>query len=189
VVGASKRSLEDLSDSPLVLAVARWQQEALAEVYRRHAGAVYGLAYRILRDPALAEEVFLRLWARPEDFDPERGRLRSFLLALAHGRAVDVVRADTSRRRREERTAFEPAAGGPDIDREVWNRAVADQVRAAIFALPDNQRQAVELTYFGGHTCREVAAALGEPEGTVKSRLRAGLRRMRDELTSAGVEL
>lgn len=190
---ANTRALDELSDCALVLAIARWQEDALTEVYRRHAAAVYGLACRVLGDSALAEEivqeVFLRLWVRPEDFDPERGRLRSFLLAQAHGRAVDAVRADSSRRRREERSALEPAAAGRDVDSEVWDHTVADQVRAAIFGLPQNQRKAVELTYFGGHTCREVAAALGEPEGTVKSRLRAGLRRMRDELTTAGVEL
>ena len=193
MVAGDTRQLDDLSDVALVLAIARWQQDALAEVYRRHAGAVYGLAQRVLRDAALAEEVlqevFLRLWARPEGFDPERGRLRSFLLALAHRRAVDVIRADTSRRRREERTALEPAVPGHDVDREVWMHAVSGLVRTAIFSLPENQRRAVEMTYFGGQTCREVALALGEPEGTVKSRIRAGLRQMRAELTSSGVEL
>jgi RNA polymerase sigma-70 factor, ECF subfamily len=193
VAAPNTRGLDELSDSALVVAIARWQQDALAEAYRRHAGPVYGLAYRVLRDPALAEEaareVFLRLWTRPEHFDAERGRLRTFLLTLAHGRAVDVVRADTSRRRRGERTALEPTAGGLGADREVWGQEVAGQVRAAIFGLPDNQRQAIELTYFDGQTCREVAVALGKPEGAVKSGLRAGLRRTRDELTSAGVEL
>jgi RNA polymerase sigma-70 factor (ECF subfamily) len=188
---ALTESRENLSDGALVVAIGRWQQSALAEVYRRHAGAVYALAARILRDSALAEEVvqevFLRLWTQPENFDPERGRLRSFLLAQAHGRAVDVVRADVSRRRREEHTALDPAAGGIDVDAEVWREAVAGQVRTAMSALPENQRKALELAYFGGQTCREVASTLGEPEGTVKSRIRAGLRRMRADLDSAGI--
>jgi RNA polymerase sigma-70 factor (ECF subfamily) len=183
---------EDLSDGALVVAIGRWQPWALAEVYRRHAGAVYGLASRILRDSTLAEEVvqevFLRLWARPETFDPERGRLRSFLMAQAHGRAVDVVRADVSRRRREDHTASEPPPAGADVDEQVWKEAVAGQIRTAMAGLPEKQRKALELAYFGGQTCREVAVALGEPEGTVKSRIRAGLRRMRAELNSAGIE-
>jgi RNA polymerase sigma-70 factor (ECF subfamily) len=185
-------SIEDLSDGALVVAIARWQPEALAEVYRRHAGAVYALACRVLRDSSLAEEVvqevFLRLWARPENFDPERGRLRSFLLAQGHGRAVDVVRSDVSRRRREEHGASDPAAGDNEVEDPVWKEAVAGRIRTALAALPENQRKALELAYFGGKTCREVAITLGEPEGTVKSRIRAGLRRMRAELTSAGIE-
>jgi RNA polymerase sigma-70 factor (ECF subfamily) len=183
---------EDLSDGALVVAIGRWQQQALAEVYRRHAGAVYALASRILRDSTLAEEVvqevFLRLWARPEAFDPERGKLRSFLLAQAHGRAVDVVRSDVSRRRREEQGASEPPPGNADVDDQVWKEAVAGRIRTVMAALPEKQRKALELAYFGGYTCREVAIALGEPEGTVKSRIRAGLRRMRAELNSAGIE-
>jgi RNA polymerase sigma-70 factor, ECF subfamily len=189
---AEAGSSEDLSDGALVIAIARWQPQALAEVYRRHAGIVYALAFRVLRDSTLAEEVvqevFLRLWNRPESFDPERGRLRSFLLAQAHGRAVDVVRADVSRRRREEHTAPDPAADGGDVDDQIWNQAVAGRVRTAMAALPENQRKALELAYFGGLTCREVASTLGEPEGTVKSRIRAGLRRMRAELAGAGIE-
>src|SRR5262249_43945224 len=135
----------------------------------------------------VVQEVFLRLWARPENFDPERGRLRSFLLAQAHGRAVDLVRADVSRRRREEQTALDPVPAGADVDTEVWREAVAGQVRTAMSGLPENQRKALELAYFGGQTCREVATTLGEPEGTVKSRIRAGLRRMRADLNSAGI--
>jgi RNA polymerase sigma-70 factor (ECF subfamily) len=188
----SADAVEDLSDGALVVAIGRWQPRALAEVYRRHAGAVYALASRILRDSTLAEEVvqevFLRLWARPETFDPERGRLRSFLLAQAHGRAVDVVRADVSRRRREEHTASEPPPAGADVDEQVVMEAVAGQIRMAMAGLPEKQRKALELAYFGGQTCREVAIALGEPEGTVKSRMRAGLRKMRAELNSAGIE-
>jgi RNA polymerase sigma-70 factor (ECF subfamily) len=184
-------SFHEVSDAALVVAIGRWKEEALAEAYRRHAGAVFGLARRVLKDGATAEEVvqevFLRLWDTPDRFDPERGSLRSFLLTQAHGRAVDVLRSDTSRRRREERQAADTASGGYGVEHEVWDLSVADRVKVAVGTLPDTERQAIELAYFGGMTYQQVAAALGAPEGTVKTRIRAGLRRMRDQLARGGV--
>lgn len=179
------------SDASLVVALARYQQEALAEVYRRHAGAVFGLAKRLLNDQAKAEEVvqevILRLWNQPDRYDPERGSLRSYLLAQTHGRAVDILRADTARRRREDRDAREVARAGYDIDREVWDLALAGHVRQALDVLHPGERAAIELAYFAGRTYREVAVLLDEAEGTVKSRIRSGLKRLRAELTAAGV--
>ena len=176
-------SLLDVSDGALVVAIGRWRQDALAEAYRRHAGAVFGLARRVLSDGNRAEEivqeVFLRLWNEPDRFDPERGSLRSFLLAQAHGRAVDLLRADTARRNREDREASRTAEAGYDLEHEVWDLAVADRLRAVLEDLPSEEARAIHLAYFGGHTYREVATLLGAPEGTIKSRIRAGLRRMR----------
>jgi RNA polymerase sigma-70 factor, ECF subfamily len=189
--GGMAGSLQNQSDAALVIAIGRLRQDALAEVYRRHAGALYGLGRRILGESSLSEEmvqeVFLRLWNEPERFDPERGSLRSFLLAQAHGRAVDVLRSDTSRRRREERDARRSAESGYDIEHEVWDLAVAEQVKGAMAELPEDERKAIELAYFGGHTYQEVAVALGAPEGTVKSRIRAGLRRLRAMLPDVGI--
>ena len=183
--------LQDMSDGALVVAIGRWRQDALAESYRRHAGAVYALARRLLQDTPTAEEVvqevFLRLWNSPDKFDPERGSLRSYLLAQTHGRAVDLLRSETSRRRREERDVLEAAEAGYDIEHEVWDLAVAEQVKVAVFSLPDEERRAIELAYFGGHTYREVANILEAPEGTVKSRIRSGLRRLRIHLVEAGI--
>ncbi len=184
-----RTDLESASDANLVLAIARYHEEALAEAYRRHAGAVYGLARRVLWDRPLAEEVvqevFLRLWAAPERFGPARGSLRSFLLAQAHGRAVDQLRSESSRRGREAREAGDRAQGGYDVEHAVGDLVVAEQVRAALGVLPAEQRRPIELAYFGGHSYREVAALLGEPEGTVKSRIRAGLGRMHAALGPA----
>ncbi len=183
--------LRDASDAALVVAIGRWREDALAEAYRRHAGAAFGLACRLLNDKAMAEEilqeVFLRLWNRPERFDAERGSLRSYLLAQTHGRSVDLLRSDTSRRRREERDARESPAVSDDIEREVIDLTVAEQVKEVVAALPEDERKAVELAYFGGHTYRQVAVLLGAPEGTVKSRIRSGLRRMRQDLVEMGV--
>jgi len=182
---------DDLSDAQLVTAVARYNEVALAEVYRRHGGAVYGLAKRVLANAAEAEDVtqdvFLRLWNQPDRFDPSRGSLRSFLLTQAHGRAVDAVRASSARRAREVRDARRTAQADYDVDHEMWDLAVADQVARALGDLPDDERRAIELAYFEGYTYREVAALLDQPEGTVKSRIRNGMRRMRATLVEVGM--
>ncbi len=184
-------SFRDASDASLVVAIGRWREDALAEAYRRHAGVAFALARRLLNDRVLAEEVlqevFLRLWNRPERFDAERGSLRSYLLAQTHGRSVDLLRSETSRKRREERDAREPVEPRDDIEREVVDLTVAEQVKEVVAGLPGDERRAIELAYFGGHTYREVAVMLDTPEGTVKSRIRSGLRRMRHDLVEAGV--
>jgi len=181
------------SDASLVVAIGRYKQAALAEAYRRHAGSVYGLAKRLLLDHAQSEEivqeVFLRLWNEPDRFDPDRGSLRSFLLAQTHGRSVDSLRSNMSRRRREDRDAFMTADAGYDLDREVWDMTLATQVRTALGDLQEGERAAIEMAYFGGLTYREVAEQLGEAEGTVKSRIRVGLKRLRSNLHADGVTL
>ena len=183
--------IDEVSDAQLVTSIARYSEVALAEAYRRHGGAVFGLAKRVLNNPTDAEdvtqEVFLRLWNQPDRFDPARGSLRSFLLAQAHGRAVDAVRSSSSRRQREARDALRTAEAAYDMQREVWDLAVADQVASAMGELPEEERRAIELAYFDGRTYREVAQLLDQPEGTVKSRIRNGMRRMRAVLADAGV--
>jgi RNA polymerase sigma-70 factor (ECF subfamily) len=183
--------LRDCSEAALVVAIGRYRQDALAEAYRRHAGAVFALARRLLIDATLAEEVvqevFLRIWNQPDKFDPERGTLRSYLLAQCHGRSVDLLRSETSRRRREERDARRTAEDGYDLEHEVVDLSVAERVKEALATLPEIEREAIALAYFGGHTYREVTDLLDQPEGTVKSRIRTGLQRLRIELVGAGI--
>lgn len=180
-----------MDEAALVAAIGRSSQEALAEAYSRHSGAVHGLARRILRDETLAEEitqeVFLRLWNHAEKFDAERGSLRSFLLAHTHGRSVDLIRSESARRTREDKDARLATAQSQSVEDEVWNMALAEEVKTALSSLIEGERKAIELAYFGGHTYREVAELLNEPEGTVKSRIRSGMKRLRAELTAAGV--
>jgi RNA polymerase sigma-70 factor (ECF subfamily) len=185
-------NLETASDANLVVAIARWHEPAMAETYRRHGGAIHALARRVLRHEPSAEEitqeVFLDLWQHPEKFDAQRGTLRSFLLARTHGKSVDLIRSEESRKAREERTSRETATAGYDVDHQVFDLVVADQVKESMAELPDDMRQPIELAYFGGHTYREVAVMLQAPEGTVKSRIRMGLTRLRASLAERGVE-
>ncbi len=181
-----------LDDPALVRGIVARDDQALAEAYRRHGAGCFALARRVLFDRALAEEVvqelFVRLWNRPELFDADRGSLRSFLIAQAHGRSVDLLRAETARRRREEREARQRIPEPIDLEREIVNLNEAETVRGALATLPESERVAIELAYFGGHTYREVAVLLEQPEGTVKSRIRAGMLRLRAALVEAGIE-
>jgi RNA polymerase sigma-70 factor (ECF subfamily) len=183
--------LEKKSDAALVVAIGRWSQEALAEVYRRHAGAVFSLAQRVLRNRALAEdvvqEVFVRLWYHADRFDPERGTLRSYLLAQAHGRSVDMARSESSRRQREAKDAARTIETDHDVASRVEDLAVSAEVRKALNVLPDAEKRAIQLAYYGGRSYREVAQLLSVPEGTIKSRIRAGLQRLRVALVEAGM--
>jgi RNA polymerase sigma-70 factor, ECF subfamily len=184
--------LESRPDAALVAVVTGRDPAALEELYRRHSVAVFGVARRVTGEPEHAEEVlqevFLRLWRNPERFDASRGALRSFLLRDANARAIELVRRDAARRGREARTIslVEPPPGD-DIGGELWDLVVANHLREALDALTLMEREAIELAYYGGHTYREVAAILGQPEGTVKSRIRTGLQRMRDRLVAADI--
>ncbi len=178
------------ADEQLVGGVLRRDQDALGEIYRVHADACFGLARRVLGDRALAEEVvqevFVRLWNAADRYEPERGSLRSYLLAQVHGRSVDLLRAETARRNREERDARRTVTEPENFERAVIDLAQAEAVRDALNTLSKGEREAIELAYFGGHSYREVAVLLEQPEGTVKSRIRAGLLRLRAALIDAG---
>jgi RNA polymerase sigma-70 factor (ECF subfamily) len=185
------QDFSETSDAQLVTSIGRYNEVALAEVYRRHGGAVYGLARRVLDNAVEAEdvtqEVFLRLWNAPDRFDPLRGSLRSFLLAQSHARAVDVIRSQNARRSREANDAMKTVRAGYDMQHEAWDLSVAHHVSEALASLPNDERRAIELAYFEGRTYVQVAEILDQPEGTVKSRIRNGMRRMRRVLVESGV--
>jgi RNA polymerase sigma-70 factor, ECF subfamily len=184
-------TLRAMSDSALVVSIARFDETALEEIYRRHASAICALAFRILNNRSSSEdvtqEVFVRLWNHPDKFDAERGTLRTFLMTMTHSRAIDIIRSDASRRQREDNDLEKMELAIDDIEREVLDLAAAEQVKSAFAELPDAERAAIEMTYFQGHSYVEAARLLHEPEGTVKSRIRSGLRRLR-ELLPASLE-
>jgi RNA polymerase sigma-70 factor (ECF subfamily) len=184
-----RRDLAHLSDEALVALVARSEESALAELYDRIGGAAYGLAYRILRDEALAEdavqEAFLGLWRSAGSFVPERAKASTWLLTLVHRRAVDLVRRE--QRRRAEPLEGVPEPADPAAEEAAWLRLERERVQRALAQLPDQQREAIELAYYGGYTQSELADRLGQPLGTIKSRMFTGLARLR-ELLGEGTE-
>ena len=178
------RHLAHLSDEALVALVARSDESALAELYDRVGGTAYGLAYRVLRDEALAEdavqEAFLGLWRSAGSFIPERAKASTWILTLVHRRAVDLVRREQRRRTEPIEGAPEPAVGS--AEEAAWLRLDRERVQSALAQLPDQQREAIELAYYGGYTQSELAERLGQPLGTIKSRMFAGLTRLRELL-------
>ncbi|MGH3440537.1 MAG: ECF RNA polymerase sigma factor SigK [Nitriliruptorales bacterium] len=171
----------------LMASVARGDQEAFAAIYDRYADRVFGVIRTVLRDPAMSEEVaqevFVEAWRTARSFDPERGAVATWLMTLAHRRAVDRVRSEQSSRDREDRVgAQEVTRPFDEVEERVEAVLEREQVRQALEGLTDLQREAIELAYYGGNTYREVAELLDTPLGTVKTRLRDGLIRLRDAL-------
>ncbi len=173
-------------------AVALGDQQAFAELYDLLSARVHGVVLRVLRDPAQAEEVtqevFVELWRIAPRYDPAKGSPAAWATTIAHRRAVDRVRSEQSERGRVEREAARvgPADADATADPVVDEHFAAferGRVRRALDRLTEVQRQAVELAYFSGYTYREVAVLLDLPEGTVKTRIRDGMIRLRDELT------
>jgi RNA polymerase sigma-70 factor (ECF subfamily) len=183
--GASERRLIDR--------IAAGDDAALAEVYEEHGSLVFGLAMRVTRDRAVAEDVtqdvFVGLWRRPERFDPERGSLRALLAAMARNRAIDVMRSRGASLRREENEGRLAVAHGSvdGVEEHALRSERSAAVARALASLPPDQREAIDLAYYGGHTYREVAELLGIPEGTAKSRLRIGMQRLATCLEAEGI--
>ena len=172
------------SDEQVLEAVGRGDDDALGVLYDRFGRLAFRLAFRILRDRALAEdavqEAFLAVWRSADAYKRERAKPSTWILTVVHRRAVDIVRREQSRRGEPLEVAPEPSAGPADEDAVLRDRRAA--VQAALTQLPGEQRQALELAYYGGLTQSELAERLGVPLGTVKSRMFAGLGRLRELL-------
>lgn len=189
--GESVRTgVTQLSDEALLQAVARSDEPALGELYDRFGGTAYGVALRVVRDPALAEDAvqdaFLQVWRSADRFEIERAKASTWVLTFVHRRAVDLVRREQRRRTEPAESAPEPTHPGADED--VAARSKRQIVQDALRHLPDEQRQAIELAYYGGLTQSELAERLDQPLGTIKSRMFTGLQRLQALLVESGFE-
>ena len=185
-----RRPAPQRTDEELVEAVARADEDALGELYDRFGRVAYGLAYKILQDATLAEdavqEAFLQIWRGAGSYRPERAKASTWLLTFVHRRAVDLVRREQRRRTVQLDALPEPSGSG--ADEEVVARSRREIVQDALRRLPAEQRQAIELAYYGGLTQSELAAQLDQPLGTIKSRMFTGLQRLRVLLVESGYE-
>ncbi len=182
----------DLSDEELMQRLTVRDLAAFRTLYARYSKLVYSATYRVLRDAHLAEdmvqEVFLRIWRKPDSYSPMRGRLTTWLTSVSRNRAVDEVRS-RNRRYRHETASPEEAErelAAPETEDPGLTAELADQRRiivAALFKLPEDQRKTIELAYFGGFTQQEIAQMLEQPLGTVKTRIRLGMQKLRVALT------
>ena len=188
---APARNLAHLSDEALLALCSRADENALGELYDRYGRVAYGLALRIVRDRALAEdavqEAFLAVWRSAGAFLAEQGKPSTWILTLVHRRAVDLVRREERRRADPLEDTDHPT--GEATDEEAWLRAQRQVVQEALRKLPPDQREAIELAYYGGFTQSELAERLGLPLGTIKSRMFTGLKRLRELLAESGLDV
>jgi RNA polymerase sigma-70 factor (ECF subfamily) len=184
------RAVPQRTDEELVEAVARADEEALGELYDRFGKVAYGLAYKVLQDAALAEdavqEAFLQIWRSAGSYRPERAKASTWLLTFVHRRAVDLVRREQTRRTAP--VVGEPQGSDPGADEAAVTRSRREIIQDALRRLPAEQREPIELAYYAGLTQSELAERLGQPLGTIKSRMFTGLQRLRVLLTEAGYE-
>lgn len=183
-------------DAELIGRAAQGDARALEVLYDRYSRSVYGFALRLVGDPQLAEEVlqeaFFRAWRQGADYSPSRGTFITWLLSITHNLAIDEIR---KRRRRPQKAdseepetvlaAMADTSAGSDVEDEVWLGALRQTVGHALAELPRPQREAIELAYYRGLSQREIAEQLGEPLGTIKTRMRLGLRKLRETLGGA----
>jgi RNA polymerase sigma-70 factor (ECF subfamily) len=184
--------LTHLSDEALIALLERGQEDALTELYDRYGQIAYSLAYRMLRNETLAEdavqEAFLTVWRNASRFVPERAKASTWLLTIVHRRSVDLVRREERRRTEPFVPGQEAASGEGSAADMAWLRLQRERVQEALRHLPDEQREAIELAYYGGFTQSELAERLGQPLGTIKSRMFAGLARLRELLSDVRIE-
>ena len=188
---APARNLAHHSDEALLALCSRADENALGELYDRYGRVAYGLALRIVRDRSLAEDAvqegFLAVWRSAGAFLAEQGKPSTWILTLVHRRAVDIVRREERRRADPLEETDQPT--GEATDEEAWLRAQRQVVQEALRKLPPEQREAIELAYYGGFTQSELAERLGLPLGTIKSRMFTGLKRLRELLAESGLDV
>ena len=190
VTRPARRPEGDSGDADLIARLRAGDRGAVDDLYDRFRRPAFALARRILADDTLAEDVvqdvFLTVWRDPYAYDGARGSFASWLMAMVHHKAVDAVRREESHRRRQSRAEDDLVLSAPtsarDVEDDAWTRLVAERVRTALGTLPEAQREALTLAYYGGYTQREVAALTRAPLGTVKTRMLAGMRRLKDTL-------
>lgn len=179
-------SYVDLDDGELIALVAKSDQLALKEIFKRNAPMLVATAVKVTRSKSLAEEIvqeiFVRLWSNPTSFDKERGSLRSFLLVQAHRRSIDAIRSEEARAKREKKVLDIKETPPSEVDEIVMGRQGLQSLKLAMADLSDDERLAIELAYIHGHTYHEVAVILHLADGTIKSRIRSGLRKIREAL-------
>jgi RNA polymerase sigma-70 factor, ECF subfamily len=181
-----------LADEDLISLVQARDSEAFAGLYDRHGRAAYFLAYRMMGERQAAEdlvqEVFLKVWRAAGSYRAERGSVRTWLLSIVHNRGIDQLRSTASRQRMQEKVeASAPRSQPSEAFAESWRNSQRDQAREALKTLPKEQLKILELAYFSGYTHVEIAELLGLPLGTVKGRMRLGLKKVRDYFGSQGM--
>ena len=174
-----------MADEELISLAQAGSAEAFAALYDRHSRSAYSLAYRMMGEKQSAEdlvqEVFLKVWRNSASYRTERGSVRTWVLSIVHNRGVDQLRSTASRRRTQDRVeASAPTSQPSEAFTETWRNSQRDQVRDALKTLPDEQLKILELAYFSGYTHVEIAGLLDLPLGTVKGRMRLGLRKVKD---------
>jgi RNA polymerase sigma-70 factor (ECF subfamily) len=180
-------------EAALLVRIREQDERAIEALYERYSGPLYSLAYQVTGGDRFAQdvvqEVFVAVWKNAGRFDPARGSLSSWLFALARHKAIDLVRREANVRRHTADVDLELEEAADDVDQEAWRRVRRDAVRAAITELPEAQRVALEMAFFGGLTHVEVSEALGIPLGTAKTRIRTALLRLRDILGQSVAEM
>jgi RNA polymerase sigma-70 factor (ECF subfamily) len=174
-----------LADENLISLVGQGDAEAFTTLYDRHGRAAFSLAYRVMGERQAAEDLvqdaFLKLWRSATSFRPERGSVRTWILSIVHNRGIDQLRSQASRRRTQDKIeASAPRSQPSEAFAEAWRNSQRDQVREAMNTLPPEQLKILELAYFSGYTHVQISGLLDVPLGTMKGRMRLGLKKMRD---------
>lgn len=188
-------NIDELSDEALIKAIAGGAMWAMEPLYQRYSRILYSLAYRMVADHQIAEDLlqdaFLSVWRRATSYSPQSGAVRSWLVSIVHHRTIDYLRAVRRRSVLKEATweevDLDESVAFPDVWDEAWRSVQSSQVRAALMNIPTEQRMVIELAYFQGWTHTEIAEGCQIPLGTVKARMRLGLKRLKHALEQVGI--